>query len=334
MYLSRNKKSSIYYIYFRKEDGKKTRYSTRTKYKHEALKFLNDFEKRYKHSIQHPSFTMNDLFKKYLNAIEITHTKQSYRLSRHCLEKFIEFVGSGDFEVKDVTRPLAESFILNTYQRAKHSAALKLRHLKAVFSRAIDWGYIEKNPFKGIKLSIPENNPVFINKKELELIVSKEPNQTLALLYRFAFYSGMRLSEITHLTFESDVNIKAKLIHVKNKDSFTTKSKRERVIPISKSLKKILKSVKGKEGLVFSNNGSRFKPDYVSKSFKKCVLASGLNNKIHFHSTRHAFASNLAQKGVSLTVIQKLLGHSKITTTQIYSHLRNEDLVKAIKVLD
>jgi integrase/recombinase XerD len=63
-------------------------------------------------------------------------------------------------------------------------------------------------------------------------------------------------------------------------------------------------------------------------------MASGLISKIHFHSLRHSFASNLAQRGINLYVIQKLLGHSKITTTQIYSHLRNEDLVKAIKVLD
>jgi site-specific recombinase XerD len=333
MYLSKNKKSGIYYIYFRKEDGKKTRASTRTKYKHEALKFLNDFEKRYKHSIQHPSFTMNDLFKKYLNAIEITHTKNSWRHSRHSLEKFMAVVGS-DTQVKDVTKSMAESFILTTYQRAKYSAAMKLRHLKACFNKAIDWGYIEKNPFKGIKLSIPQNNPIFINKKELEMIVSKEFNRTLGLLYRFAFYSGMRLSEIINLEWANDIDLNAKLIYVKNKDAFTTKSKRERVIPISKSLKKILKGIKNKEGIVFCNKGKKFNPNYVSKAFKKCVRAAELNSKIHMHSLRHAFASNLAQRGVNLYVIQKLLGHSKITTTQIYSHLRNEDLVKAIKVLD
>jgi integrase len=229
---------------------------------------------------------------------------------------------------------MAESFILTTYQRAKYSAAMKLRHLKAVFNRAIDWGYIEKNPFKGIKLSIPENNPVFINKKELELITSKETNRILVLLYRFAFYSGMRLSEITNLEWESDVNTKAKLIYVKNKETFTTKSKRERVIPISKSLKKILKTVKSKEGIVFSNNGKVFAPDYVSKSFKKAVKVAGLNDKIHFHTLRHSFASNLVQSGINLFLVKKLLGHQSIKTTEAYSHLRREDLVKAIRVLD
>ncbi len=85
---------------------------------------------------------------------------------------------------------------------------------------------------------------------------------------------------------------------------------------------------------MFRKNGMKFNPTYASRSFKKCVRAFELDDKIHFHTLRHSFASNLAQRGVNLYVIQKLLGHSKITTTQIYSHLRTEDLVKAINELN
>ena len=331
MYLGKNKKSGTYYIYYRQPNGKKTRKSTGTRLKSEALKFLSEFEKKLKRATDEPSFTMNELKFKYLGMIEVTHTRQSWRHSRHSLEKFIEVVG-GEFQVRDVNKSIAESFILNTFQRSKWSASLQLRHLKAIFNRAIDWGYIDTNPFKGIKLKIPVNNPVFINKKELELIVGKESNHTLASLYRFAFYSGMRLSEIVNLEW-NDINMKAKLIQAKNKTGFTTKSKRERVIPISKQLKKILKSVKSNGSYVFSKNGERFNPTYASRAFKKCVRALDLDDKIHFHTLRHSFASNLAQRGINLYLIQKLLGHSNITTTQIYSHLRTEDLVKAINEL-
>ena len=332
MYLGKNKKSGTYYIYYRQPNSKKTRKSCGTKLKSEALKFLSEFEKKLKQqSNQPPSFTMNQLKVKYLGMIEVTHTRQNWRHSRHSLEKFIEVVGS-ETDVKDITRSMAETFILNAYQRSKWSASLQLRHLKAIFNRAIDWGYIDVNPFKGIKLKIPVIHPVFINKKELELIVSKESDHTLALLYRWAFFSGMRLGEIVQLLWD-DVNMKTKIIQVKNKDGFTTKSKRERVVPISKPLKRILKSVKSNGSYVFSKNGERFNPTYASRAFNKCVRFAGLNDKIHFHTLRHSFASNLAQKGINLYVIQKLLGHSNITTTQIYSHLRTEDLVKAINEL-
>jgi integrase len=331
MYLGKNKKSGTYYIYYRQPNGKKTRKSTGTKFKSEALKFLSEFEKKLKQQSDQLSFTMNQLKVKYLGMIEVTHTRQSWRHSRHSLEKFIDVVG-GDTDVKDITRSMAESFILNAYQRSKWSASLQLRHLKSVMNRAIDWGYLETNPFKGIKLKIPANHPVFINKKELDLIVSKESNHTLASLYRFAFYSGMRLSEIVNLEWD-DIDRKAKLIRVKNKDGFTTKSKRERIIPISKPLKKILKSVKSSGSYVFSKNGEKFNTTYASRAFKKCVRSLDIDDKIHFHTLRHSFASNIVQKGGSLYAVKELLGHTSIKTTEAYSHLTQQELNTTINKL-
>ncbi len=63
-------------------------------------------------------------------------------------------------------------------------------------------------------------------------------------------------------------------------------------------------------------------------------MAADIDGAIHFHSLRHSFASNLAQKGVSLYVIKELLGHSSITTTEIYSHLNMDSLREAVGKLD
>jgi integrase/recombinase XerD len=332
MYISKNKKSGIFYIYYRKDDGKKTRVSTRTWLKSEAMRYLKDFDKRLKKSNQQPSITMEELRFKYLTTVERSHTRQSNRIIKNTLDRFLKYVGK-DTLASEIDKEKAQEFIFGVYQNSPYSADLLRRHLHACWEKMIAFGYVQSNPFKKIRLSLPENNPVFINKKELELIASKEANHTLVLLYRFAFYSGMRLSEIINLEYD-DVKVKEKLIYVKNKDTFTTKSKRERVIPISKSLKRILKAVNSKDGIVFNNNGKQFNPDYVSKSFKKCVRTAGLNDKIHFHSMRHSFSSYLVQNGANMIAVQKILGHASIKTTQIYLHLRTEDLVKAIKLLD
>ena len=94
----------------------------------------------------------------------------------------------------------------------------------------------------------------------------------------------------------------------------------------------------GKEnsgGYVFcKEDGEKFTGDYFSRRFKRACRAAGMNKSIHFHSLRHSFASNLAQQGVSLYVIKELLGHSSVSTTEIYSHLNLETLKKAISVLD
>jgi len=71
----------------------------------------------------------------------------------------------------------------------------------------------------------------------------------------------------------------------------------------------------------------------ISKQFKKIVRKSNLSDKIHFHSLRHSFASLLAQKGVSLYIIKELLGHEDLATTQIYSHLQQQNLKEAINLI-
>jgi site-specific recombinase XerD len=72
----------------------------------------------------------------------------------------------------------------------------------------------------------------------------------------------------------------------------------------------------------------------ISRCFKTAVRKAGINENIHFHSLRHTFASWLVQKGVSLYEVSRLLGHTNIKTTQIYSHLAPGNLINAVKKLD
>ena len=74
--------------------------------------------------------------------------------------------------------------------------------------------------------------------------------------------------------------------------------------------------------------------DYISTNFKKAVRDADVIPELHFHSLRHGFASNLILKGVSIYEVSKLLGHADIKTTQIYAHLRSDDLQNAVDRLD
>ena len=67
---------------------------------------------------------------------------------------------------------------------------------------------------------------------------------------------------------------------------------------------------------------------------KKAVIDAELSNKVHFHSLRHSFISNLVQRGCSLAVVQQLAGHSQISVTMGYARLKNENLQSAVKLLD
>ena len=76
----------------------------------------------------------------------------------------------------------------------------------------------------------------------------------------------------------------------------------------------------------FAGNQRRLRGEWVSKSFKAAVRRAGLDERLHFHSMRHGYASWLVQKGASLYEVQKLLGHTSITVTQVYAHLAPSEL--------
>ena len=154
-------------------------------------------------------------------------------------------------------------------------------------------------------------------------------------LFTVCFYTGIRLSEAVNLRWRN-INLDQKLVTIGDNE-FTTKNAKQRIIPLCKQIMDILStSQKGKpDSFVFSkSNGFPFRKEYVSKKFKEISRKAGLVEDIHFHSLRHSFASNLAQKGVPIVTIRDLLGHSSIATTQIYSHSNVESLVGAIAKFD
>ncbi len=130
------------------------------------------------------------------------------------------------------------------------------------------------------------------------------------------------------------VDLEKRVITIRNDEEFTTKSKENRVIPIHKKVADILNKRKrlGLRTLVFcKTEGIKLRDDFVSKRFKKAIIKAGANRNVRFHDLRHSFASNLVQSGVSIYIVKELLGHQSISTTQIYSHLRQDNLIEAIK---
>jgi integrase/recombinase XerD len=149
----------------------------------------------------------------------------------------------------------------------------------------------------------------------------------------------MRLGELVNMKW-TWIDLNENQILLQCSDSFTTKSKSCRVIPFNSHLGNIfinrwpkVLSIKNDDFVFYRLNGIRLNENYVSKKFKEYVRLAGLNDKIHFHTLRHSFASLLVQRGVSLYVVKELLGHEALSTTQIYSHLQQQNLRDAVNLL-
>ena len=256
----------------------------------------------------------------YFESIRYTCSESYLRTVKSSFNQLLNYTDNIPLQNLDVKS--AEGFFNKNYKRSKYAAALYHRTLKAAFNKALNWDYISVNPFAKIKIPRLQNEkPKFICFKELETILHFAPDN-LKDLYEFAFLTGLRLSEIINLKW-SNVDLTEKVIQVGD-NRFTTKSKKIRIVPLCGKAYKLLsgRSIHNNKAFVFGKSGSTFPftTNYVSKKFKQAVRLAGADDKIHFHSLRHSFASDLVNKGVPLYHIKELLGHSSIAVTEIYSH--------------
>lgn len=245
-----------------------------------------------------------------------------------------------DMKLSQLSIRELERFFIDTYKRAPYGAFNYYRTIKSAFSKAVNWEYIKENPLKKIKIQKPpKKHPVFLNREELELILENEKKEKYRDFYVLAFYTGMRLNEISQLRWYA-VDFRLKEIKVMNDKNFTSKNKSDRIIPMNSVVYDLLLARQPKitsinrDDFVFEKvKGVSLRGETVSNNFRKALRKTNLDRRIHFHSLRHSFASNLVMKGVSLFVVKELLGHSDYATTQIYAHLQKETLANAVSLL-
>ncbi|MCZ6704071.1 MAG: tyrosine-type recombinase/integrase, partial [Ignavibacteria bacterium] len=276
---------------------------------------------------EYSDFVRDTFSQKYLSSVQL-----SFR-------KMIEHLG--DINLHVISTKDTQKFLTVTHQRTKRGAELFHRTLKAAFNRALEWEYINTNPF--LKVRLPrtyKSHPIFISKTEFELILMGTQNTLLEGLFTLGFYTGLRLGELVNMKWKW-INSKQGFITVLSDQNFMNKGKKDRIIPMTSVVKDIINqksktvtNVDNEEYLFTRIPCVKLNEDYVSRNFKKAVRKVNLNGKVHFHTLRHSFASNLVQSGVDLYVVKELLGHEDVRTTQIYSHLQSGNLFNAIKLLD
>lgn len=340
MYLIKNIKSPYFQIIY-EIDGKKTTKSTGKKLKSEALKYLANFERNLETTKQIKVITLSEFQKEYLEFTSI-YSKSYQRSIRDSFNQLNKSFAK-DKKLTKINSKQIELFILQIFKRSQSSSGLYYRTLKAAFNKAAEWGYINTNPFSKVKLpKIKTKFPVFVNEMELNLILSEVKENYLKSFYKVAFNTGLRAGELCSLTWEN-IDLHQRIITIKNTESFTTKNKRERIIPMNELVYKELLKLKPKvlnisstghkELIFYREKGVKLLVDFVSKKFKRACRIAKVNEGLHLHSLRHSFASQLVKRGVSLLVVKELLGHSSTQTTEIYTHVENEDLFNAVNLM-
>ncbi|MFC3388451.1 site-specific tyrosine recombinase XerD [Salinicoccus sesuvii] len=171
--------------------------------------------------------------------------------------------------------------------------------------------------------------PVYLTVEEMERLLST-PDTSIAgirdkAMMELLYASGLRVSELIDIRI-TDLNVEMGFIRIMGKGS------KERIVPITDYVGKLLKDyisegrivllkAENTDVLFLTNRGSGFTRQGLWKTIKKYELQSGISKNITPHTFRHSFATHLIENGADLRAVQEMLGHSDISTTQIYTQI-------------
>ncbi|MCF7836067.1 MAG: tyrosine-type recombinase/integrase [Candidatus Marinimicrobia bacterium] len=275
--------------------------------------------------------TLKELKKRYLEYIEIERGRSLKTVENYdrYLSKFIEFA-----KIKtpfDITDELVRKYRLflnrkGLKKKTQNYYLIALRNFLKYLART----GVESLPADRIELAKTGDRQIdLISQEELvRLLDSPARNDIKGLrdkaILEMLFSTGLRISELCSLDRES-VDLK--------KEDFSVRGKGEkiRIVFFSKRAKIALKNYLEKradmeDALFVNSKGGRLTPRSVERLVAKYAIKAGISKKVTPHIIRHCFATDLLEAGADLRSVQSLLGHSSITTTQIYTHITNKQL--------
>jgi len=319
------RENGIWYVEFERN----VRRSLRTRSRDEAYRLFKKLQREYlrgnlKRFVKEekPEVSLTKFAREYLDWCEKARAESTYKKAEEVLKRFIHF--TGNCLISSLSRKELDKYVTFLLGKgyAKTTVNFHIRTLKAIFSKAVDWEYLEENPFAGYKtLRVQTKHPRFLLPEDIEKVESVIDDPDWLFIFRLFVYTGMRKGEVSRLKWE-DVDLDREVILVKK-----TKNYRSRIVPIHPKLLPLLKERYGKGMKVCPRSYFR-----LDKGIKKFLKKAGFPH-LRLHDLRHTFASLLVMKGVDLKTVQELLGHTDYRTTEIYTHLSPHHLKEAVKKL-
>jgi len=272
------------------------------------------------------------------------HTLRNYLSDLAQLESFLAerelcLDSRGSIDVGKIDIHVVRAFLafLTQQDRKKSSIGRKVAALKSFFRFLLATKRIEKDPL--LLLNSPKQDkplPTFLTVDDVFQLLGgiKVKNgldvRDLAVLEVF-YSTGIRVSELVGLDW-SDIDIQLGIVRVVGKGS------KERIVPIGSVALQALEgyaheqrkrwnyACKGETAVFLNNRGGRITTRSVARIVEKHLKLAGIQIKMGPHGLRHSFATHLLNSGADLRVIQELLGHASLSTTQRYTHLNLDQL--------
>ena len=293
---------------------------------------------------------MRNLVNQFLEHLRYERNVSAHTLRNYSsdLEQFKYFLTAGEKrkapDVSEIDHLTIREWMasLHTAQKSKRSMARKLAALRTFFQFLVREGMLEMNPAKlvstpRLEKKLPKHLSIeeairFIESPDPETDLGKRDRAMLELMYA----TGVRVAELTTLNLP-DVDFKNQLVRV------TGKRRKQRIVPFGdpagvairnylevrdKFLLNAPISKRDDEALFLNYQGTRITTRSVGRMVEKYILICAGMHNISPHALRHSFATHLLDSGADLRDIQELLGHARLSTTQVYTHVSMEKLIQ------
>lgn len=280
---------------------------------------------------------MRDILKKFLEYLEHqkNYSENTLKAYDTDITQFIRFLRKKrkkafkEVEYKDFIGFL--SYLKAEDRYTEKSISRKVASIKAFFKFLAKRKLISVNPALLLYTpKVPEKLPSFLSEEEVIKIIQAPSGNSWQMLrdkaiIELLYSTGIRVGELTSLAIK-DINFLEETVKI------TGKGKKERVAPVGAPAIKALTEYleirpSGQTNYVFLNKyGKPLTARSVERLVEKYTKKAGIGKKVTPHTFRHSFATHMLERGADLRTVQELLGHERITTTQIYTHLTLEKL--------
>lgn len=268
------------------------------------------------------------------------HTLYNYKGD---LLQFGRYLENKKLNLGDIDNIILRGFLAVLYERGekKSTVGRKLAAIRSFFSFCVRKGWMDDNPAKVVSTPrLDKTVPSFLSEEEMQEFLdlpksSKPLDKRDKAMLEMLYATGIRVSELVGVCLD-DVKFTERLIRIRGK------GKKERLVPFGRMaeeslrsylrVRPLLKKDRTEETALFLNyRGQKLSTRSVERTVDKYIRRSAVRRKISPHSLRHSFASHLLSRGADLRIIQELLGHESLATTQKYTHLDVKHLIEVYR---
>jgi len=238
------------------------------------------------------------------------------------VEKFLKKIGKS---ASDVNEDDARVYLSELFEnKSKNTIMLAAAALKFFY------GEILKKDFSRIKIPKKDSRlPEVLTAQEVKSLIDSADNEKSRLIVSLLYSSGLRVSEL--------VNLKVQDLNFQEKTGWVRKGKgsKDRIFAISETLANDIESyLKERNHLYLFSKEKPLTTRNIQKIISGLKRKVGINKKITPHTLRHSFATHLLEQGTDIRMIQSMLGHASLNTTQVYTHISTEQIKKIKNPLD